>query len=1474
MKPEEAKEHIEQIRREKREKDSPDLRAALKLLAEELNTKETHFILELLQNAEDNEYANREPELRLAIEAGNPTDTPSADGCLVVLNNEVGFQLENVRSLCSVGKSTKEDRNRGYIGEKGIGFKSVFRVTDSPHIVSNGFQFRFQIPTESEGFGYILPHWVEAVPPVAQDGFTAILLPLQPGKREVIARRLSKIAPETVLFLAKLKRLHLGDGRSISCNGKKLVTLRCSGEDALYFVHSEQYEKPEGVTEGKRQGVTERQVTVALPLKSATPCAGRIFAFLPTEFDSGLPFLVNGDFLLNSNRERVLEDCPWNRWLRDEIAPTFVQAFLSVLNEPEWRVEAYWFLPIAADLTPGADFFAPIVESVQKRLQSEKCILTSGGNLVLPKQAHFADPLATRVLRDAPPERATVALLNPALESHWERLKQLEVQTLSFPQLFDACDDEAWLKSRDAEWWETLFELCTKCDVSARTIGSFPILRCRDGNCRPLSCGVFFHAENQPTPTGIPSDWPAAHILDADLQNRLQQKPAMWAWLTRVACLRPCSIESYITGSLLDWMRRQTGEQLIQATRFIAMNLKHLGEQSQSPDWRQRFSWSGIRHTLRDKVPWLLADGRVLLPEARGGTELITPECLEGDTGWNLLFPALERHFSVIHDAYCAGLSEASLVEMRKLFKACGATAFPGPLLREVNAGNAHYNAAFARCAKVVNGTPALRDWAAQGWLIGLASVGQIANGQRKIEALEKWLKAFGSDRVGKYLHCSKADYEDNWQEINAWSEFGVTLRTKPWLRTNKGYVAPPSAFLDTPEFREFFGDSVPYLAGDLSSLSQFLEKLGTRTRLTTEVLIGLLRQMSRTPEKPDLVLLDKIYRRLHDSVFDAGIFQRERLIFLLGPEPPWLSTDKLVWENEGDLFDDDFGYVSPTYGKSELHRFFTERLRIPDQPALRHYATAWKNLCSATAPDRTVVERKLNVVLQRLADYQNELSSSDWWHELMPHLRIWTDRGEFQPPARVYVPDHSIAVELFAGRIHVAFPPNPNPTVTGFLRWRDCRSLASAVQTRLAAAVGEFAPTAPAYLTPAAKELCVLLVCSHHGWQDRCSLLQALLETAEAGVRAITVEYSLSDNREAGTQLLTRDAHWDVANRRLLLRDGVDTESLRDAAAKGIAAQFFGEAASAEKQAEFFRLLTVSVERARKLMAERSNWRLTPGQREWLRQQNWQIIITELDAVEPSPVARVTRKSTTPPPYSTATKPTVPGTTQEQAEAQQTRARESDGPNPPGRAGVISDATKSPNTPKPQHGGGSQAIGTKQLEAMPVIVIRAQAKRSDSGIDRRKESRQPQSTSARAGQAGGLDSLSRAEKDELEERAIMKAIEVLKAPEQKWGTGFDEVEDVHKQNLGYDLLAKRKAGELLRVELKAHRGEVRKVNVTRKEWKEHMRQTPSDQWELWNVEFLDGAEVVVTRHNKIPSHALEPSAYWVDLNACSWGVD
>jgi hypothetical protein len=42
---------------------------------------------------------------------------------------------------------------------QGIGFKSVFRVTDAPQVHSNGFHVTFDI-TRHKALGYILPTWV------------------------------------------------------------------------------------------------------------------------------------------------------------------------------------------------------------------------------------------------------------------------------------------------------------------------------------------------------------------------------------------------------------------------------------------------------------------------------------------------------------------------------------------------------------------------------------------------------------------------------------------------------------------------------------------------------------------------------------------------------------------------------------------------------------------------------------------------------------------------------------------------------------------------------------------------------------------------------------------------------------------------------------------------------------------------------------------------------------------------------------------------------------------------------------------------------------------------------------------------------------------------------------------------------------------------------------------------------------------
>ncbi|XP_065630943.1 protein NO VEIN-like [Quercus suber] len=121
-----AREHVEEIRRKKfsiggeQNPLTEDLHQAVKNLSAELYAKDVHFLMELIQNAEDNDYLEGvDPSLEFVITSEDITNT-GAPSTLLIFNNEKGFSSKNIDSICSVGRSTKKgNRKRGYIGEKG-----------------------------------------------------------------------------------------------------------------------------------------------------------------------------------------------------------------------------------------------------------------------------------------------------------------------------------------------------------------------------------------------------------------------------------------------------------------------------------------------------------------------------------------------------------------------------------------------------------------------------------------------------------------------------------------------------------------------------------------------------------------------------------------------------------------------------------------------------------------------------------------------------------------------------------------------------------------------------------------------------------------------------------------------------------------------------------------------------------------------------------------------------------------------------------------------------------------------------------------------------------------------------------------------------------------------------------------------------------------------------------------------------------
>lgn len=160
-------------------------------------------MLELIQNADDNTFKSDIPTIFITSDV----TTKFSINYLRIDCNEVGFDKANVEALCRIGASTKKkkERTKGYIGEKGIGFKSIFKVADTVRISSIGYAFKF----DRRGMlGMIVPIIEDFPPEHLKVGQTQMVLEIK-GNAELkdIHIELEKLEPQILIFLRKICKL-------------------------------------------------------------------------------------------------------------------------------------------------------------------------------------------------------------------------------------------------------------------------------------------------------------------------------------------------------------------------------------------------------------------------------------------------------------------------------------------------------------------------------------------------------------------------------------------------------------------------------------------------------------------------------------------------------------------------------------------------------------------------------------------------------------------------------------------------------------------------------------------------------------------------------------------------------------------------------------------------------------------------------------------------------------------------------------------------------------------------------------------------------------------------------------------------------------------------------------------------------------------------------------------------------------------
>lgn len=263
-------------------------------LSHDLYQTATHFLLELIQNADDNTYTAKDPTLSI-------TYTP---GKVRIDCNETGFTRKNVEAICRICQSTKSGRSKtsGYVGEKGIGFKAVFKVASTVWISSGHYSFKFE---RDAHLGMIAPIW-EAFPEKKKPQCTSILLKLAEGVDEkAVIEEMRSYDTKILIFLRRLRRLEINIELGIMpCGNLKRVLRRQdrpSANPSMMVLQKDRQRTPYLVwrqtadnlpNEARRPGISSSEVVLAFPLNSneEEPLleSQSVYAFLPVR-DYGFP---------------------------------------------------------------------------------------------------------------------------------------------------------------------------------------------------------------------------------------------------------------------------------------------------------------------------------------------------------------------------------------------------------------------------------------------------------------------------------------------------------------------------------------------------------------------------------------------------------------------------------------------------------------------------------------------------------------------------------------------------------------------------------------------------------------------------------------------------------------------------------------------------------------------------------------------------------------------------------------------------------------------------------------------------------------------------------------------------------------------------------------------------------------------------------------------------------------------------------
>jgi len=462
------------------------------LLADRYDDR-THFIFELLQNAED-ALARRsnwggQRSIRFHL----------TDDELRVTHFGKPFDEADVRGICGIAESTKE---LTAIGHFGIGFKSVYAFTERPEVHSGTEDFAIET--------YV---WPTAAPPAARDhDETIIVIPLKAhgaaDRAEIIAG-LQRLGAGALLFLRQIEEIEwsveygpsgryrrsppeeLGDGvRRIVVIGQEKHRPEVA---ETWLLFSKPVVNPDGNSVGHveiafsvindENSTRERLVPVA---------PSPLVVFFPTVVETHLGFLAQGPYRTTPSRDNVPRHDEWNQHCVKETAGLLVDSLHWLRNHSLLDTGTLQTLPLDRAKFGEGVIFAPLFDATKQALATDPLLPRFGGGHVAARGARLA---RTQELRELITPTQLTALFGDDEELAWlsgdisqdrtPELRQylmweLEIAEIT-PEAVLSNLDTDFLEAQADEWILRLYEFLNGQTALRPKAAALPLIRLSDG---------------------------------------------------------------------------------------------------------------------------------------------------------------------------------------------------------------------------------------------------------------------------------------------------------------------------------------------------------------------------------------------------------------------------------------------------------------------------------------------------------------------------------------------------------------------------------------------------------------------------------------------------------------------------------------------------------------------------------------------------------------------------------------------------------------------------------------------------------------------------------------------------------------------------------------------------------------------------------------------------------------------------------